>query len=51
MSRFAGSDPTPSHHLPRDPEFLIELPERVQILTVRAPCAAVDFSRARSTYP
>ena len=35
MSRFAGSDPTRIHHLPRDPEFLIELPERVQILTVR----------------
>jgi heme-degrading monooxygenase HmoA len=36
MSRFAGSDPTRIHHLPRDAEFLIELPERVQILTVRA---------------
>ena len=35
MSRFAGTDPTRIHHLPRDPEFLIELPERVQILTVR----------------
>ena len=34
MSRFAGSDPTRIHHLPRDPEFLIELPERVQILTI-----------------
>jgi heme-degrading monooxygenase HmoA len=36
MSRFAGSDPTRIHHLPRDPEFLIEVPERVQILTIRA---------------
>jgi heme-degrading monooxygenase HmoA len=36
MSRFAGSDPTRIHHLPRDHEFLIELPERVQILTIRA---------------
>ena len=35
MSRFVGSDPTRIHHLPRDPEFLIELPECVQILTVR----------------
>ena len=35
MSRFAGSDPTRVHHLPRDPEFLIELPDRVQILTIR----------------
>ena len=34
MSRFAGSDPTRIHHLPRDPEFLIELPERVQILSI-----------------
>jgi heme-degrading monooxygenase HmoA len=36
MSRFAGSDPTRIHHLPRDPEFLIEMPESVQILSVRA---------------
>jgi hypothetical protein len=35
MSRFAGSDATRIHHLPRDPEFLIEMPERVQILMVR----------------
>ena len=32
MSRFTGGDPTKVHHLPRDPEFLIELPERVQLL-------------------
>jgi heme-degrading monooxygenase HmoA len=36
MSRFAGSDPTRIHHLDRDAEFLIELPERVQILEIRA---------------
>ena len=36
MSRFTGRDPTGIHHLPRDAEFLIELPEHVQILTVRA---------------
>jgi hypothetical protein len=35
MSRFAGSDPTQIHHLPRDPEFLIELPKAVQILQLR----------------
>jgi hypothetical protein len=29
-----GSDPLKAHHLPRDREFLIELPESVQILTV-----------------
>lgn len=32
MSSFAGDDPTRIHHLPRDAEFLIELPESVQIL-------------------
>jgi heme-degrading monooxygenase HmoA len=36
MSRFTGSDPTRIHHLERDAEFLIELPERVQILTIRS---------------
>ena len=35
MSRFAGADPTAIHHLERDPEFLIELPDRVQVLAVR----------------
>ncbi|WP_119388661.1 hypothetical protein [Taklimakanibacter lacteus] len=34
MSRFAGKDPRKIHHLPRDPEFLIELPETVQILAI-----------------
>ncbi len=32
MGAFAGRDPTAIHHLPRDAEFLIELPERVQVL-------------------
>jgi len=36
MSRFAGEDPTRIHHLERDAEFLIELPERVQILRIRS---------------
>lgn len=36
MSRFTGGDPTRIHHLDRDLEFLIELPQRVQILHVRA---------------
>ena len=35
MARFTGSDPTSIHHLPRDPEFLIELPQSVQILAIR----------------
>lgn len=34
MSRFAGPDPRRIHHLPRDAEFLIELPECVQILEI-----------------
>ena len=36
MSRFTGDHPTRIHHLDRDPEFLIELPERVQIFEIRA---------------
>jgi hypothetical protein len=34
MSRFAGSDPRRIHHLERDAEFLIELPQAVQVLTI-----------------
>ena len=34
MSRFTGGDPTKIHHLPRDPEFLIEVPTSVQILRI-----------------
>jgi hypothetical protein len=34
MSSFAGEEPTRIHHLDRDPEFLIELPEAVQILHI-----------------
>ena len=34
MSRFAGKDPTRIQNLPRDPEFLIELPKAVQILRI-----------------
>ncbi|MFL5089239.1 MAG: antibiotic biosynthesis monooxygenase family protein [Xanthobacteraceae bacterium] len=36
MSRLAGKDPRRIHHLARDPEFLIELPERVQVLDITA---------------
>lgn len=32
MSRFAGPDPRRIHHLERDREFLIALPEGVQVL-------------------
>jgi hypothetical protein len=34
MSRFTGSDPRRIHHLARDPEFLIELPQGVQVLEI-----------------
>lgn len=36
MSTFAGDDPTRIHHLERDAEFLIELPQAVQILHIVA---------------
>ena len=32
MSRFTGGDPRQIHHLERDEEYLIELPESVQVL-------------------
>jgi heme-degrading monooxygenase HmoA len=36
MSRFAGEDPRRVHHLERDAEFLLELPQTVQILEIVA---------------
>lgn len=36
MSRFAGADPRRIHHLPRDSEFLVELPDSVQVLDITA---------------
>ena len=36
MSAFAGPDPRRIHHLPRDPEFLIEVPKSVQVLDITA---------------
>lgn len=36
MSGFTGGDPTRIYHLERDLEFVIELPEHVQILNIRA---------------
>ena len=32
----SGDDPHLTHHLDRDPEFLIEVPKEVQILTILA---------------
>ncbi len=34
MSRFAGPDPRRIHHLARDAEFLIELPDGVRVLEI-----------------
>jgi hypothetical protein len=34
MTRFTGGDPGQIHHLPRDEEFLIELPHSVQVLRI-----------------
>lgn len=36
MTGGTGADPYLAHHLPRDRELLIELPERVQILKILA---------------
>jgi heme-degrading monooxygenase HmoA len=36
MTGSSDGDPHRTHHLERDPEFLIELPEEVQILTLLA---------------
>jgi len=35
MARFTGGDPTAIHHLDRDAEFLLELPDRVEVLNLR----------------
>ena len=43
MSRFAGEDPTRIHHLPRDPEFLIELPKTVQVLRITASSGSTGW--------
>jgi heme-degrading monooxygenase HmoA len=34
MAAFTGGDPTSVHHLDRDAELLIELPESVQVLRI-----------------
>ena len=42
MSQFTKGDPSKVHHLDRDPEFLIELPERIEIHRI-----LVDAQRRR----
>lgn len=34
MSAFTKGEPTKVHHLARDPEFLIELPERIEVYEI-----------------
>ena len=36
MRSFTGREPTAIHHLPRDPEFLVELPRSIEIHELRA---------------
>lgn len=36
MATFTGADPYDVHHLDRDAEFLVELPERVEVLQINA---------------
>jgi hypothetical protein len=49
MSAFTGSDPRQVHHLEKDPEFLIELPERVQILRLLTSHGVTGLSGDRSS--
>lgn len=44
MSRYAGADPRKIHHLPRDAEFLIELPESVQVLAITSSHGTTGWS-------
>ncbi|MBN9082219.1 MAG: hypothetical protein BGP04_08200 [Rhizobiales bacterium 62-17] len=36
MKAFAGDNPTDIHHLPRDKDYLVELPKAVEILELRS---------------
>ena len=36
MSRYAGSEPTKVRPLPKDPDYLIELPKTVQVMKITA---------------
>jgi hypothetical protein len=42
MSRFAGPDPRRIHHLERDPEFLLEVPQGVQVLQIVTRAGATE---------
>jgi hypothetical protein len=45
MSAFAGKNPRNVHHLPRDSEFLIELPQSVQVLEISTSYGNTGGSR------
>jgi hypothetical protein len=44
MRAFTGGDPTKIHHLPRDREFLIELPRDVQVLCLLESHGVTGFA-------
>lgn len=43
MSRYTGGDPRRIHHLPRDAEFLVRLPDSVDVFEIRH-CFGIDFT-------
>ncbi|CAA9239071.1 MAG: FIG00983648: hypothetical protein [uncultured Acetobacteraceae bacterium] len=47
MGAFTGRDPAAIHHLPRDAEFLVELPERVQVLRLLQSHGATGVEEER----
>ncbi|QCI63097.1 hypothetical protein [Phreatobacter stygius] len=47
MSRFAGADPTRIRHLDRDAEYLIGLPDAVEVFEVKSSSLPGAFLRQR----
>lgn len=47
MSRFTGGDPKHIHHLERDKEYLLEMPESVQILDVTSSSGLFPHQASR----
>ena len=45
MGSFTGGDPSAMHHLARDAEFLIELPNSVQVLRLLKSHGIVGATR------
>jgi hypothetical protein len=46
MSAFTGGDPHKVHHLDRDPEFLLELPERIAVQRILVNEVGEDWFEA-----